>query len=132
MLLIVAWPRRRRVGFAPMAAPVAALEGAEATVAFRLTEGVVAGALAGVMVAPVVIGVSVVLGWLSSARRWFGHLMAPALFALIGLFYVFRQIRGRPLPGFGWVQSFERAHNVALVAVIALVVHTIASEARDR
>ena len=55
------------------------------------------------------------------ARRVF-MLVPAALAAIVGLFYALRQVRSRPVAGFGWVSAFEPAHRLALCAVVALLV----------
>jgi hypothetical protein len=44
---------------------------------------------------------------------------------LVGLFYAARQVRSRPVAGFGWVTAFEPAHRAVLLAVLALVASVI-------
>jgi arabinofuranan 3-O-arabinosyltransferase len=52
--------------------------------------------------------------------------------ALVGAFYVARQVISEPAPGFGWPSAFERAHVPALLAVVLVASDALVAAIRER
>ncbi len=96
----------------------------------RLFTGALSALAAAIVVAPtagLVVGAIVAA---SALHRWLRRLPGAAavvMFCVSGLGYVVRQIRDEPAAGFGWVQPFERAHRVVLMAIVLLLAEVLLS-----
>ena len=69
------------------------------------------------------------------AARWPGLRRLPAIgavtsLALVGAFYVVRQVVSRPAAGFGWPSAFERAHDLALLAIVLVAADALLAALR--
>ena len=91
---------------------------------------------------PLAIGLAIVagVGTTFPQARPVIALLPAGLLALAALYVLTWQIRHSILPGMEWVQEVERAHPVALAAILALPIHPLLawlwqgadSEVRDR
>jgi len=64
--------------------------------------------------------------------RWVTSLVAPAAMALSGGYVTLSVVRRHTLPGLEWPSELTRAHPVAWLAVLALVVDVVVQAARGR
>ena len=72
-----------------------------------------------------------------AAARWPAARRLPAIcaiasMALVGGFYVARQVISSPAPGFGWPGAFERAHDLALLAIVLVAADALVAALRPR
>jgi hypothetical protein len=138
-LALVLWPTRARVRQASAShalghrQPIAScwhLPASPGVVASRATIVLSAavGLIAALVVDPLSGLVLAVIVAFASRRRLARRALAvlpAAIVGLVGLFYAARQVRSRPVAGFGWVTAFEPAHRAVLLAVLALVASVI-------
>ena len=95
----------------------------------------VLGLVAVAIVNPV-IGALVAVLTLTAARgllpRWVTVAVAPAAMALSGAYVALTVLRHRIIPGLEWTSELTRAHPVAWLALLALVVDVVVQAARGR
>jgi len=100
-----------------------------------LVAGVGLGGAACLVVPPLVGALAAVLSVaaLRSTGAARALALAPAgLLALIGTYVVVSQARHHILPGLEWPQELDRAHPVAMTALVLLASHTVVSALRER